>query len=579
MLRRARFASVLVIYSLSLTSFPVFSQTSYPQTLFRSPVDFSLSLSGSYGEIRPNHFHSGIDIRTEGVIGKPVYSASEGYVSRIYVSPWGFGKAVYVNHPAGYTTVYGHLDRFHGEIASYAYDQQYANESFSIDVTLPAGKIQVRKGEIIGYSGNSGSSGGPHLHFEIRDARNQEPLDPLSFGIPVTDNLPPQIKWVKIYPSGYGAMVNYTSNPKALQASGGNGKYGVISPDTVMVSGNIIFGIEAYDYHNASSIRCGIKSIELTIDGEKVFGQAVERYAFSDTRYVNALLDYPQNVKNKQRFFRSYVAPGNKLEIFEGVVNQGIVSFTDRESHKIQYMVKDSHGNTSRIVFWVKSHPPASSGARPPVPEPPANLFNWDRENRFENPDIEFVVPASSLYEDLEFRYSSAPPVNGSYARIHRLQDEDTPLHLRCNLSIRAETLPKRLEPKALLVKVDKNGKFVSQGGSFSDGFVHGTIREFGEYTISVDTVPPKIKPVNVYHNKNISKQGTIVLTISDDVSGIKSYRGTLNGKWILMDYDAKRNRLEYKYDGRIKTGSNMFQLVVVDDVGNRSEYNATLVR
>ncbi len=574
-------AFVVKCFFLLFTVIPtsLFSQSSYPQTLFRSPVDFSLSLSGSYGEIRPNHFHSGIDIRTEGQSGKPVYAASDGYVSRIFVSPWGFGKAVYINHPSGYTTVYGHLDRFRGEIAEYAYNQQYSAESFSIDVTVPTGKIQVRKGEVIGYSGNSGSSGGPHLHFEIRDARSQEPLDPLSFGITIMDNLPPQIKWVKIYPHGTNAMVNYTSNPKALQASGGNGVYSVSSSDTVMVSGDIIFGIEAYDYHNGSSIRCGIKSIELKVDGVKVFGQSIERYAFADTRYVNAILDYPQNVRNKQRFFRSYVAPGNRLEIFDGVVNRGIVNFVDRNAHKIQYVVKDVHGNTSRISFWVKSHPPASAGAKPSERSLPANLFAWNKENRFENAYINFTMPANTLYEDLDFHYKTIPPVNGSFARVHILHDEETPLHLRCSISVRAETLPHWLEPRALLVKVETGGKFVSQGGKFTGGFVSGTIREFGAYTISVDTIPPKIKAINIYNNKNISKQGTIVVTISDDFSGIESYRGTLNGRWILMDFDAKRNRLEYKYDSRIKAGTNKFQLVVTDGVGNRTEYNATLIR
>ena len=555
------------------------SQTLYPQTLFRSPVDFPLSLSGTYGEIRQNHFHSGIDIRTGGQPGKLVYAASDGYVSRIFTSPWGFGKAVYINHPSGYTTVYAHLDRFRGEIAAYTYDQQYSKESFAIDVTVPTGKIRVRKGEVIGTTGNSGSSAGPHLHFEIRDARTQEPLDPLSFGIPIKDNLPPQIRWVKIYPLGPSSMVNFSDNPKALQASGSNGVYGVSSSDTVMVSGDIIFGIEAYDYHNESSVRCGIKSIELRVDGVKVFGQDIQRYAFGDTRYVNAILDYPQNMRNKQRFLRSYIAPGNKLDIFDGVVNRGIINFVDRKAHRIQYVVRDVRGNASRITFWVKSHPPASAGARPSEPAAPVNLFAWDRENRFENAYIDFTLPANALYEDLDFHYKTAPPANGSYARVHLLHTEEIPVHLRCNLSIRAETLPRWLESKALLVKVEKDGKFISQRGNFRDGFVTGSIREFGEYTISVDTIPPKIKPVNVYHNKNVSKQSTIVVTISDDLSGIKHYRGTLNGRWILMDFDAKRNRLIYKYDNRIKAGSNKFHLVVTDGVGNRSEYSATLIR
>ena len=569
----------LILLFFVIISSTVNSQTFYPQDLFRSPVDYPLSLSGSFGEIRPNHFHSGIDIRTGGKEGKLVYAAADGYVTRIFVSPYGFGKAVYINHPEGYTTVYGHLDRFKGDIAMYTWTQQYSMESFSIDVAVPAGKIQVRKGDVIGYSGNSGSSGGPHLHFEIRDAHSQEPLDPLSFGIPFRDFISPQIRWVKIYPFGLSGMVDFSDIPKALKASSSVDTYTVNTKDTVMVSGDIIFGIEAYDYHEGSSVRCGVKSIELRVDGKKVFGQNIRRYAFADTRYVNAILDYPQNVRNKQRFFRSYIAPGNKLDIFEYVVNRGIVNFSGPGIHKIQYIVTDIRKNSSRITFWVKSHPPASAGARPPERESKGNLFEWNRENRFENANIEFTLPANSLYEDLDFHYKTVPSVEGSYSRLHILHDVETPIHLRCNLSIRAEALPQLLEYKALLVKVEEDGKFVSQGGKFSDGFVTGTIREFGAYTISVDTIPPKIKAVNIYDNKKVGKQSTIVLTVSDDLAGIKSYRGTLNGQWILMDFDAKRNRLEYKYDNRIKPGSNKFQLVVIDGAGNRSVYNASLIR
>ncbi|MFH1937139.1 MAG: hypothetical protein ABIK52_06220, partial [Bacteroidota bacterium] len=313
--------------------------------------------------------------------------------------------------------------------------------------------------------------------------------------------------------------------------------------------------------------------------GKNVFGQHILRYAFADSRYVNAILDFPQNKKNKQRFLRSYIAPGNKLDIFDGVINRGIVNFVDRNTHKIHYVVKDVHGNTSRITFWVKSHPPSPGGTRPVEQKIPENLFAWNRENRYENVNIQFTIPANALYEELDFRYQTAPPVNGSFARVHILHKEEIPIHLRCDLSIRAETLPRWLESKALLVKVEKENKFVSLGGSFKDGVVTGNIREFGEYTISVDTIPPKIKPVNIYDHKNISKQNTIVVVISDDFSGIKHYRGTLNGRWILMDFDAKRNRLVYKYDNRIKAGSNKFHLVVTDGVGNQTEYSATLIR
>ena len=354
-----RIVAWLLIYIL-ISPFQAHTQSDYSPGYFRSPVDIELSLSGSFGEIRTNHFHSGIDIRTGGHIGQPVYAVADGYVSRIFVSPWGFGKAIYINHLSGHTSVYAHLHRFRGKIATFARKQQYKRESFYMDVTVPTGQIQVRKGDVIGYSGNSGSSGGPHLHFEIRDMGTQEPMDPLAFGIPIKDNIKPKIRWVKIYPIDETSMVNFVNQPLMTKAVGSGESYGISLKDTIMVSGNIIFGIEAYDYHDNSSIRCGIKSIDLFVDDEQVFGQQVDRYAFKDTRYVNAILDYPQNKKNKQRIQRSYVAPGNWLDLFYNVVNNGIIGFYDNNLHQIQYIVKDIYGNTSKVTFWVKSHPPAS---------------------------------------------------------------------------------------------------------------------------------------------------------------------------------------------------------------------------
>ena len=572
------FVALFLLFMLSGVC-QISAQSNYSKGYFRSPVDYPLSLSGSFGEIRPNHFHSGIDIRTGGQVGKPVYAIADGYVSRIFISPWGFGKAVYINHASGHISVYAHLHHFTWKIAKFARKQQYKRESFYLDTTVPTGQIQIRKGDVIGYSGCSGSSSGPHLHFEIRDMRTQEPMDPLAFGIPIKDNIRPKIRWVKIYPYDEYSMVNFVSQPLMTKTVGGGKSYGISLKDTIMVSGNIFFGIEAYDYHDNSSIRCGIKSIELFVDEELIFGQQVDRYEFKDSRYVNAILDYSQNQKNKLRIQRSYIAPGNWLDIFHDVVNNGIVGFYDSGLHKILYIVKDVHGNTSKLIFWVKSHPPAPGGARPRETSKPRNKFIWDLPNSFETTNIRFQMPAMALYEDIDFKYQVSPPVNGSYAPVHELHEKGTPVHLRCTLSIRAETLPRWLESKALVAKVGKKDTFISLGGSFKDGFVTTRIREFGEYTIRVDTIPPTINPVNIYHNKNISKQRTITMTISDEFSGIKRYRGTLNGKWILMDFDAKRKRLVYKYDDRIKPGANKFHLVIMDGVGNKTEYRATLIR
>jgi len=559
-------------------AFQGLAQPGIPKGTFRSPVDFPIFLSGTYGEIRPNHFHSGLDIRTNGASGKPVYASADGSVSRVFVSPAGFGKAVYIRHPSGVTTVYGHLDRFTGALAAFVRQQQYLQESFAVDLEIPEGRFGVKQGDLIGYSGNSGSSGGPHLHFEIRDTPTQDPLDPVVFGIQFADKTRPVIRSVRIYPFGKNSLVNFSDQPLTVQVVPAAGGYALKNGDTLGVTGNIIFGIEAWDCQDQSTLRNGIKSVELMVDDRHVFSQSIDRFSFSESRYVNSILDYGLNKQTEQRILRSYIAPGNRLDIYGEVENQGILHFTGTQPHRITYLVKDAKGNTSSLSFWVKSHPPPPGGARPVETDAPGILFSWDRPNQFITEDMRFEMPAGSLYEDLEFTCRISDPVAGSFARLYELHSEEVPVHLPCELSIRAETMPVNLQQQALIVKLEK-GKFVSQGGEWSSGFVSTRIREFGAYTIAVDTLPPRIVPVNIFPGKNLSKQHTIVLTISDDLSGISTCRGTLNGQWILMDYDAKRNRLVYAFDDRLRPGTNKFRLVVTDGVGNRSEYSATLIR
>ena len=555
------------------------AQKQHPQNYFRSPVSFPVSLAGSFGEIRRNHFHSGIDIRTEGVQGKPVYAIADGYVSRVNVSPGGFGKALYISHPNGYTSLYGHLRNYAGAIAVWVKAQQVKKESFAMDVEVPDGTLKVKKGDLVAYSGNSGASGGPHVHFEIRDSKTQEIIDPLDFGFMKADGIPPKITWVKIYPFGDNSMVNFTEKAVLIPVTGSGGRYRLQMADTVKVSGNIIFGIETSD-NAEGSLKTGVHAIELTIDGQKVYSQNIERFAFAETRYVNSLLDYPAFVQNGRKIQRSYVAPNNKLSIYSDVKNRGVVNFVDSKAHKVQYVVKDAFGNPATLVFYVRSHPPANMGGRPKPPlNQDAQLFSYKADNKFERPNLKFEVPAAAVYDDFPLEYSLTSPVPRSYSGVHHLQDRYTPLHTYCELSIKTENLPKNLESKAVIVAVGSGNKFISKGGTFENGWITTKIRDFGNYAVTVDTEPPVIKAINIFPNKKVTKQSSILVKISDNLSGIKTYRGTINGKWILMDYDEKNRLLTYSFDEMMKPGKNQFLLIVTDAVGNSARYEASLNR
>ena len=558
---------------------PAMAQKQYPKDYFRSPVNFPVSLAGSFGEIRKNHFHSGIDIRTEGVQGKPVYAIADGYVSRVNVSPGGFGKALYITHPNGYTSLYGHLRNYAGAIAVWARSQQIKKESFAMDAEVPEGTLRVKKGDLIAYSGNSGASGGPHLHFEIRDAKTQEIIDPLDFGFMKADGIPPKIAWVKIYPFDDNSMVNFSDKAALIPVMGSGGRFSLKMADTLKVSGNIIFGIETSD-NAEGGLKTGVHAIELTVDGVKVFSQNIERFAFAETRYVNSLMDYPAFVQNKRKIQRSYVAPNNKLSVYADVKNRGILNFVDSKVHKIQYVVKDAFGNPATLVFYVRSHPPANLGGRPkPADHQGAQQFTYRTDNHFERTNLKFEVPGEAVYDDFPFEYSITPSVQGSYSGVHHLQNQYMPLHTWCTLSIRTDNLPKNLESKALIVAVSAGNKFSAKGGTFENGWITAKIRDFGNYTVTVDTEPPVIKVINVFPNKKLKKQSSILVKISDNLAGIRSYRGTLNGKWILMDYDEKNRLLTYAFDDLMKPGKNLFVLTVTDAVGNSSRYEATLIR
>jgi hypothetical protein len=555
------------------------AQNNYPKNYFRSPVNIPVSLSGSFGEIRRNHFHSGIDIRTESVQGKPIYAIADGYVSRVNISSGGFGKALYIMHPNGYTSLYAHLRNYAGPIAVWVRSQQFKKESFAMDVEVPDGMLKVKKGDLVAYSGNSGASGGPHLHFEIRDAKTQEIIDPLDFGFMKSDGIPPKITWLKIYPFGDNSMVNFADKAVLIPVTGSGGSFRLKMADTVKVSGDIIFGIETSD-NAEGSLKTGVHAIDLTVDGVKVFSQNIERFAFAETRYVNSLIDYPAYVQNKRKVQRSYVAPNNKLSVYSNVKNRGILNFVDSKVHKIQYEVKDAFGNKANLVFFVKSHPPANMGGRSKSTDSHGSqLFTYKSDNHFERPNLKFDVPSEALYDDLPFEYTLTPPVLGSYSGVHHLQNQYTPLHTWCSLSIRTENLPKHLVSKAVIVSVSPGNKFSSKGGTIEDGWITTKIRDFGNYTVTVDTEPPVIRVINIFPNKKVKKQSTIQVKISDNLSGIKTYRGTLNGKWILMDYDEKNRLLTYVFDDLMKPGKNIFVLTVTDAVGNSSRYEAALIR
>lgn len=571
---------LLIVIFIQLISNSIFAQTLYPTDCFRCPVDCDLSLAGNFGEIRPNHLHAGFDIKTNNREGMPIFAVADGFISRIKISPFGYGKALYIAHPNGYTTVYGHLQSFSTAIATFTKNLQYTKESFETDTLLAATLFPVKKGELIGLSGNTGGSLGPHLHFEIRETKTEIPINPYCFGYTVKDNVKPVITGLAIYPIGEKATVNGKHVTKKIKPIYSKGKHSFNVSDTITVNGPIGFGIECYDTETGSSNQNGVFSIELQSGGKRIYYHELEKFTFENARFVNTHIDFVDKQKHNSKFQRSFIAKNNQLGIYKNVLNDGVINFNDDAVHWIKYILKDFAGNTTEWVMKVQS----TSKTMPAEAVAVANwlVFDCYKENLYKKEDIEITIPAYALYDDIKFNYYRSPKVKGTYSLLHHIQDDETALQKAYTLSVKADDLPVELQSKAALVSIRDKGKLRYEGGTYVDGWVTAQLKTFGNFAITVDITAPKIKPdfkVVDKDNVDLQKAKIIGIKATDNLSGIKKYRATIDGKWVLCEYEYKKNLLFYTFEDDIQPGKHTFNIEVTDDKSNSASWGCTFVR
>lgn len=547
------------------------SQT-YPKTDFRFPLDLKPALAGSFGEIRSNHFHSGLDFKTNQREGYPVYAVADGYISRIRVQAGGFGNALYIVHPNGYTSVYGHLQRFNTRILQTVKTYQYRKESFEMDISLLFIELPVKKGEIIAWSGNSGGSGGPHLHFEIRDTQTEETINPQLFGLQLADYVKPTINGVYLYRLN-GESFSGNTAKQYLKVSGSAGKYYLKPGQTITAGGQIGLGISTYDKNSASTNFNGVYSIELMMDGQSIYTSVWERFFFNHSRAVNAHIDYPAFITSGIRIQKSFVEPGNPLTLYSYLQNKGLVNVNDDKIHSFLYIVKDIAGNASTLPFNIKFNlktVPIS------VKKAGLNNFSYTQVNNYSNGVVKVSIPAGALYSDIDFTYFSSPKPMGAFSAIHHIHSKLIPLQSGYSLCIKPDsTLSVNMQPKALIV--DSRG--ISQGGEYEDGYVKTNSLNFGSFYVKLDTTSPKIIPINISEGKSLTGVSNMVFKISDNLSGIRTFTGTIDGQWILMEYDQKTATLWHHFDDHTLPGKHAFKLVVTDMKSNSKIYNVNFYR
>lgn len=569
----------LLVKFLLAASFP---EKPDDRSLFISPVRIPLSLSSNFGELRTDHFHSGIDIKTQGVTGKEVVAAADGYVYRITVSTGGFGKALYLRHPNGYSTVYAHLEKFTPEIDEYLISRQYEEKSFMVTLWPPKERFRFEQGDVIAYSGNSGSSSGPHLHYEIRKSDGEIPVNPFLFEFGISDRIKPVIDRLVIYPISKNTLINNQNKTLKLDVSGGNGKFSLSSKNKISISGPAGFGFRAYDFINNTGNRFSVHSIQLKIDNMQVFNYVMDEFSYNETRYVNSHIDYETYMRDNIYIERAYRLPNDRLSVYRDLTDRGIINFTGNSSHTIELTVSDLHGNKSVLSFDVTSEntPSKKENAGNAEKAETGIMMPYNRNNRFVTKDVAVTIENGCLYDTLWFQFGKTPGQNGMYSDIFEIHNIYTPLHKSYSLSLRPKEIPASGESKLLIIQLDKMGRKSPVSSSRDKGFITASPRTFGTFFIGLDTVPPGITPNGFSSGANLSGRTSLRVKINDDLSGIKSYEPIIDGEWALFEYDQKNNVLIHNFDeARIRKGtSHTLSLKVKDNCDNESSLDLKFV-
>ncbi len=570
MMTKMRYLLVLLAVSATMGTL---AQT-YPE--YGNPMDIPIQLSATFAEIRPNHVHGGIDLKTQGVEGKKVYAVADGYVSRIGVSPYGYGNVLYITHYDGFTSVYAHMQRFSIEIGKYVKQYQYKNKKYTSQIYPDNDKFPVKKGDLIGFSGNSGGSGGPHLHFEIRHTGSEKPVNPMFFGYKITDNVRPIINGVSVYPLGEESTLEGGIKPMYFSLiESQKGVYGLKEREYVYGNGEISFGVCAYDCVGASTNKNGPYLYELYLDGELAFQVEADSFSYSEPRYVNSLLDYRHYKEKKLSYVRTETDPNNKLRMIKK--KNGTVTVAEGDTVNVCFKIYDYAQNSSTVLFKLVGVAPVE--VERPMRRRSEYLVKSDGSSLNSNITIEefnVSMESGTLFRD-EWVQTGQRDEAGCCSRIYRFGDDGMSTFKKFTVRIRPDekwATDKRL----YIASIDNTGKVFSLGGTMNNGCMEVKTYNMGEFTVKVDSVAPTVRASNFKDGQSVKELKSLRFKISDDMTGIETYDIYLDDMWVLGQYDAKNNLLYYEFDEKMKKGTNNVKVVVTDGVGNKKTLKAKVV-
>ena len=548
---------------------PFNAQEKYPQETFGSPMGIPLVLAGTFGELRSNHFHSGIDIKTQRREGLPILSIADGTVTRIKISHWGYGKALYVAHPNGYTSVYAHLQKFGPEIEEYVKRAQYQKQTYEIELFPDYGELKVTKGGTIAFSGNTGGSSGPHLHFEIRSSVTEKPTNPLLYGYEVRDATNPTLLGLFGYPLSDNSVMNQSA--EKIQLNFSKQPDGTFLADKVTAIGEIGFGFNGFDRQDMAANKNGVYAVKQVVNGKIYSEYDFETFSFGETRYINTLIDYSHFGKFRQRIQKCFKEPYNRLSIYKTLYNNGKINVEEGFSYNVEILVSDIEGNEIKVVVPVEGKrelPKVRSKETAST-----DFIIAGKPNSFDLGAAKVYFPANTFYKDFPIELEKGKDT----VKIH---DNTMAAHRNFTISFDASRFSPEERKQLFIARLDdklnpRHSKTYKRDGSFTT-----RTRTLGTYTLVRDTVAPTISPKNFKERQWLTNYRYLSVKINDDLSGINSYNARLNGEWILMEYEPKTNTLTYNFaDSDSKDTQCDLRIIVTDNVGNSSTFTSTFFR
>lgn len=563
-----------LLFFVSLFSFFLKAQTffpakNYPARAYQNPMDFPISLAGNFGECRPNHFHSGIDIRTNKVENQFVHAIQDGFVSRVKIEAGGFGNAIYITHADGFVSLYAHLNKFYPELQEYVLREQYKTKSWKQDIYFKPHQFPVRKGKFIAWSGNTGSSEAPHLHMEIRSAKTENPLNPLLFYTGLTDNKAPIVHKLAMYD---GSKSIYEQTPVITPLTKQGSVFKPTKAALTINSNSVYFGINGDDYMEIASGTCGIFEMRLYVDDQPFYAWQLDDISYDITRYMNAMADYKTKKNGGSWIQLCHKLPNDQLKIYKSFTSSnGLVDLSDGAIKKIKMVVLDTKSNSSTVEFTIQG----KNSSNKLICQ---NEFIAGKKNTFKNESIELTLNEDCLYDNICFK-SSVKPSASVYSNLYQVHAGFVPLHSYFDLKLRPKIqIPVSLKDKIAIVRTPygKETKRIGKVATLQGDMAVASVRDFGEYEIVIDQKPPSITST-IKNNDNISKARRLSFVAKEESTSVKSFNAEVDGQWLRVVQ--KGDTFYYEMDEYFPLGKHTLTVTAMDENGNANKQVFTLIR